>query len=213
MKRYLKGIGLIGVILAEFLAVGFDVIFNGSRIVKPIDMETYVFRGTDLPLIAATAGLVCYVFYLVIRAVVVNFRKGETAAKGVTRKLNPKFGWFRFFGFVGFMGIPVYMVQGQVWPFFFFVFFGFFGFFYEAKMSCTLMDERFKEEQARAQLVSYRTGFGLLWVVAWFMGITGGHIDIRYVALIFTVASSLIIALVLFLNSYLLYKYDTEEAE
>ena len=80
-------------------------------------------------------------------------------------------------------------------------------------MSCTLIDEIFKEEQARAQLVSYRTGFGLLWVVAWFMGITGGHIDIRYVALIFTVASSLIIALVLFLNSYLLYKYDTEEAE
>ena len=110
MKRDWKGIGLIGVILAEFLAVGFDVIFNGSRIVKPIDMETYVFRGTDLPLIAATAGLVCYVFYLVIRAVVVNFRKGETAAKGVTRKLNPKFGWFGFFGFVGFMGIPVYMV-------------------------------------------------------------------------------------------------------
>lgn len=80
-------------------------------------------------------------------------------------------------------------------------------------MSCTLMDERFKEEQGKgtAGLLQNRlwasVGGGLV------MGITGGHIDIRYVALIFTVASSLIIALVLFLNSYLLYKYDTEEAE
>lgn len=213
MKRNWRGIVLMGFILAEFLAAGFDVVFNGSRIVKPIDFGSYVFRGSDLPLMAVTVGFVCYVVYLVVRMVAANFRKGGTAVKGVTRKLNPKYGWFGFFGFVGFVGIPAYMIQGQVWPFFFFVFFGFFGFFYEAKMSCTLMDERFKEEQTRAQLVSYKTGFGLLWAVAWFMGMAGSHIGITYVALIFTVSSSLIIALVLFLNSYLLYKYDTEEAE
>ena len=204
---------LIGFILAEFLAAGFDVVFNESRIVKPIDLGSYVFRWTDLPLIAVTVGFVCYVVYLVIHMVAANFRKGGTSVKGVTRKLNPKYGWFGFFGVIGFAGIPAYMTQGQVWPFFFFVFFGFFGFFYEAKMSCTLMDERFREEQTRAQLVSYKTGFGLLWVVAWFVGMAGSRIGIAYVALIFTVASSLIIALVLFLNSYLLYKYDMEEAE
>lgn len=213
MKRNWREIVLMGFILAEFLAVGFDVVFNGSRIVKPIDLGSYVFRWTDLPLMAVTVGFVCYVVYLVVRMVTANFRKGGSAVKGVTRKLNPRYGWFSFFGFVGFVGIPAYMIQGQVWPFFFFVFFGFFGFFYEAKMSCTLMDERFKEEQTRAQLVSYKTGFGLLWAVAWFMGMAGSHIGITYVALIFTVSSSLIIALVLFLNSYLLYKYDTEEAE
>ncbi|MCA5960740.1 hypothetical protein LC724_10415 [Blautia sp. RD014234] len=127
MKRDWKGIGLIGVILAEFLAVGFDVIFNGSRIVKPIDMETYVFRGTDLPLIAATAGLVCYVFYLVIRAVVVNFRKGETAAKGVTRKLNPKFGWFGFLDLWDLWGFRFIWCRGRSGRFSFCIFrvFGF----------------------------------------------------------------------------------------
>ena len=187
MKKNWKGILLIGVVLAEVLAVGFDMVFNEGRIVQPVDLDTYVFRGTDLPLIAATAALVCCVLFLMIRSLVINFRNGGTAEKGVTRKLSPKFGWLGFFGF--------------------------FGFFYEAKMSCTLMDERFKEEQSRAQLVSYKTGFGLLWAVAWFVGLTGGRIGIDHVALIFSVASSLIIGLVLFLNSYLLYKYDTEEAE
>ena len=213
MKKNWKGILLIGVVLAEVLAVGFDMVFNEGRIVQPVDLDTYVFRGTDLPLIAATAALVCCVLFLMIRSLVINFRNGGTAEKGVTRKLSPKFGWLGFFGFFGFLGIPSYIIQGQVWPFFFFVFFGFFGFFYEAKMSCTLMDERFKEEQSRAQLVSYKTGFGLLWAVAWFVGLTGGRIGIDHVALIFSVASSLIIGLVLFLNSSLLYKYDTEEAE
>ena len=36
---------LMGFILAEFLAVGFDVVFNGSRIVKPIDLGSYGCNG------------------------------------------------------------------------------------------------------------------------------------------------------------------------
>lgn len=43
MKRNWREIVLMGFILAEFLAVGFDVVFNGSRIVKPIDLGSYVF--------------------------------------------------------------------------------------------------------------------------------------------------------------------------
>ncbi|MFQ7551667.1 MAG: hypothetical protein ACLRMZ_16770 [Blautia marasmi] len=82
MKRNWRGIVLMGFILAEFLAVGFDVVFNGSRIVKPIDLGSYVFRWTDLPLMAVTVGFVCYVVYLVVRMVTANFRKGGMAVKG-----------------------------------------------------------------------------------------------------------------------------------
>lgn len=57
MKRNWREIVLMGFILAEFLAVGFDVVFNGSRIVKPIDLGSYVFRWTDLPLMAVTVDL------------------------------------------------------------------------------------------------------------------------------------------------------------
>ena len=207
-----KMYGLVGLIFLEVAAIVYDAVFNESRIIKPIDTAVYSFRMTDLPLMAATAALVIFVIYLVIAALRYQWRHKD-AGGNVTRRLNPRFGWFGFFGFFGFMGIPAFVMQGQVWPFFFFIFFGIFGFFYEGKLSSTLMDERFKEEQSRAQLNAYKTGFGLLWVVTWFTGITGSHLTTGTVAVIFSVASSLIIALVLFMSNYLLYKYDTEALE
>lgn len=73
------------------------------------------------------------------------------------------------------------------------------------------MDERFQEEQTKAQLTAYKTGFGLFWLVAWFVGFMGSRLNTDAIAIIFTIASSLIIALTMFLSNYLLYKYDTEE--
>ena len=213
MKKNRKATILLCVIILEFAAAAYDALFNGFRVIKPIDFSSYTFQAADLPLMAATLVLVSYIVYLVLSSVIKGFRNQKKGQIQVTRELNPRFGYFGFFGFFGFMGIPAYILRQQVWPFFFFVFFGFFGFFYEAKLSSTLMDERFKEEQLKAQLISYKTGFGLLWLVTWFTAIVGSHLNTDSVAVIFTVSSSLIIALVLFLSNYLLYKYDTEEVE
>ena len=205
---------LLGLVALEGAALAYDALANESRIIRPIDAATYQFRPTDLPLILATVLLAVGVTVFFIRFLL-RARKANAAQRTapVTRRLDPRFGWFGLAGFCGFLGIPAFLLQHQVWPFFFFVFFGFFGFFYEGKLSGTLMDERFHEEQSRAQLTAYKTGFGLLWAVAWLMGMVGSHLSAALVAVVFTVASSLIIALVLFLNSYLLYKYDTEGAE
>ncbi|WP_343210537.1 DUF3796 domain-containing protein [Anaerolentibacter hominis] len=202
---------LIVLIVLELAACAYDVIYNESRIVKPLDLASYQFRAGDLPLMVMTVLLVLYVIIQAIRYFAENLKKGKVQEANRTRTVSPRFGWFGFFGLIGFLGIPAYITQQQVWPFFFFIFFGFFGFFYEGKLSSTLIDERFKEEQMRAQLTSYRLGFTLLWIVTWFTGVMGDRLRTDYVALIFTVASSLIIALVLFLNNYLLYKYDTGE--
>ena len=211
MKNKIKEYALLFFILLEFLGVAYDGLLNESRIIHPID-GSYRFQASDLPLILTTIAFVVYVVYLVI-SYLHEVKKAPRASKRITRKISAKFGWFGFFGFFGFLGIPAYMMQGQVWPFFFFVFFGFFGLFYEAKLSNTLMDERFLEERKRAQLTSYKTGFGLLWLIAWFMALAGGHFNTDLVAIIFSASSSLIIALVMFLKHYLLYKYDTEEEE
>lgn len=215
MKKSKKEYFLLLFIILEFAAVAYDGFFNHSRIIHPID-ASYQFQVSDLPLILTTIILAAYVVFLVFNMVFAFIdkekRRGKTSTF-ITRKINAKLGWLGFFGFTGFLGIPVFILQNQVWPFFFFVFFGFFGFFYEAKLSNTLMDERFVEEKRRAQLVSYKTGFSLLWLVSWALGITGSHLNTDFVAVAFSVSSSLIIALVLFLNNYLLYKYDTEEEE
>lgn len=211
MRKYKKEYLLLLFIILEFAAVAYDGFFNHSRIIHPID-ASYQFRPSDLPLILTTIALAAYVIFLVF-SFVGKSKEIQKSSAHITRKVSAKFGWFGFFGFIGFLGIPAFILQNQVWPFFFFVFFGFFGFFYEAKLSNTLMDERFVEEKRRAKLVSYKTGFSLLWLVSWALGITGSHLNTDFVAVAFSVSSSLIIALVLFLNNYLLYKYDTEEEE
>lgn len=213
MRQYKKEYLLLLFIILEFAAVAYDGFFNRSRIIHPID-ASYQFRPSDLPLILTTIALAAYVIFLVFHMVFSFVGKNKDIQKSsahITRKVSAKFGWFGFFGFTGFLGIPAFILQNQVWPFFFFVFFGFFGFFYEAKLSNTLMDERFIEEKKRAQLVSYKIGFSLLWLVSWVLGFMGSHLNTDFVAVAFSVSSSFIIALVLFLNNYLLYKYDTEE--
>ena len=215
-KNVAKGIGLVVFLILEFAAVGYDALFNESRIIHPIDFATYQFRPTDAPLLLATLMLVIYVVCLAFSAVILELRKGKTGegadgGQRITRKLNPAYGWLGITGFLGFLGIPVYLMEQHVWPFFFFIFFGFFGFFYEAKMSETLMDECFLEEKRRAQLTAYKTGFGLFWIVTWVIAVVGNRFSTDVIALIFSISSPLIIALVMFLNHYLVYKYDTEE--
>ena len=187
MKRNKKFSVLILLMLLQFAAVFYASVYNEGRLVKPMDFSTYQFQTNDLPMIIATACFVIYMFYFIFSMIISSFKVNKVnKEKNKTRSLNPKFGWFGFFGFFGFFGIMTYMVQRTVWPFMFFVFFGFFGFFYEAKLSNTLIDERFKEEKTRADLSALKTGsFPLLLSLLWLYS----------------------------LSSYLLYKYDTEDIE
>lgn len=63
-----------------------------------------------------------------------------------------RLGFLGLPAFLGLLGFWVYPQTGEVFPFAFFLFFGFFGFFFEGKMSHTLMDERYTENRAKAQL-------------------------------------------------------------
>ena len=214
MKRNKKFTVLVILIILQFAAVFYASVYNEGRLVEPMDFSTYQFQMNDLPMIVVTGCLVIYMFYFVISMIKNSLKVNRTnREKNKTRSLNPKFGWFGFFGFFGFFGIMTYLQQRTVWPFMFFVFFGFFGFFYEAKLSNTLIDERFKEEKTRADLSALKTGFSILFFVTWLMGFVGNKLSSDVIAIAYIVSSSLIIALIIFLSSYLLYKYDTEEVE
>lgn len=201
---------LAALIVLEFAATLFDALCNDSRIIQPIETATYRFRPTDLPLLLATAALALYVVWLAALGLAGIYRKRGVRA-AVTRRVDPRFGFFGLFGFLGLLGIPSYLIQQQVWPFFFFAFFGFFGFYYEGKLSNTLMDERYREEKTRADLIAYKTGFTLCWLAVWCIAMLGGRLPATLVAAVLVTVVSLSFAVVAFLSSYLLYKYDTEE--
>ena len=122
-----------------------------------------------------------------------------------TRKLNPKLGFLGFFGFLGFLDLPGSWMR--------FVFFGFFGFFYEGKMSDTLMDERFRENKNRAQLMALKTAFVVIIIALLFLS-SGEYFNIMSTEYLYRVGNSLMalsIALAMFLSEYLLYRYDHDE--
>lgn len=119
-----------------------------------------------------------------------------------TRKISPKLGFFGFFGFLGFMGD-----WGRL------VFLGFFGFFFEGKMSDTLMDERYRENKVKAQLMALKAAFGIIIVAFLFLDL-GEYFMIMSIEHLLAVGQILIalsIALAIFLSEYLLYRYDHDE--
>ena len=83
---------------------------------------------------------------------------------------------------------------------------------FEGKMSGTFMDERFRENARRAQLAAYRTGFGILLVTVAVLGrgALGGNLEYTLIALLCVL--SLTLGLVIFLQEYLLYRYDHDDA-
>ena len=96
-------------------------------------------------------------------------------------------------------------------PFVFFLFFGFFGFFYEGRMSNTLMDERFQENVRRAKLDAYKLGIEIVLLLVIANGLIDCSPELR--ASVMLVVLSLTMGLVLFLQEYLLYRYDQQDAE
>ena len=200
-------------IAAMVLSTWYAVTFNDSRLVVPMDFGSYSFIPQDLPMLLSVSLFGLYALalcFLLVRSIRKN--KRDTTRTNRSRRVHPRLGFLGLLGFLGFAGFWAYPATGDVSPFLFFLFFGFFGFFYEGKMSGTLMDERFRENAARAQLITYRTTFSitLLALLILCQGKLLGSLEYTLIATI--IVLSLTLALGIFLPEYLLYRYDHDDA-
>lgn len=211
--RYPKRLILVlgGVLCAALTgaAVWFDLSYNSGRLVYP--MDSYAFRTTDIPALLAITLDMVYILYLFARllgGICAQRKRMETTNR--TRKLNPKLGFLGILGLAGLLGFYTYPAFHVYFPFCFFGFFGFFGFFFEGKMSDTLMDERFRENAARAERQAYRTGFTIIFLLLVIVGQGRASAELALPMLMIGIALAL--TLVLFLSEYLLYRYDHDDA-
>lgn len=133
-----------------------------------------------------------------------------------TRKLNSKLGILGILGFLGFIGfVPEIYNLKDILPapvfFFFFAFFGFFGFYYEGKMSNTFINERFEANAYRAAAIGNRVALYIIIIVAIV------SISILPIKNTYTISSILIatiglsFGLSMFLQQYLLYRFENED--
>jgi len=136
-----------------------------------------------------------------------------------TPKIHPALGLLSLLGFLGLLGfVPTMTYSGEISTiptlFFFFGFFGWAGLYYQGKMSGTFIDERFKFNKTRASSLAYKSGFVLLFSTCVLVktAINGGLLAIDQTAIaILIAAAGFSLALFLFLDPYLLYKYENEE--
>lgn len=199
-------------IAAVLVSSWYAVTYNDSRLVVPMDLGSYTFSPRDLPMIGSISLTCVYALALFIQLLIGSGKNRRTTAQSnTTRTINPKLGLLGLLGFLGLAGFWSYPVRGEVFPFAFFLFFGFFGFFYEGKMSGTFMDERFRENAARAQLNAYKITFiiTLLALVILCQRKLFGSLEYTLIATI--VVLSLALALGIFLSEYLLYRYDHDD--
>lgn len=199
-------------IVAVLLSVWYTVAFNDSRLVAPMDFGSYSFNTKDLPMILSISLTCVYALALFIQLFIsIGKSKKSIAKTNMTRKINPKLGFLGLLGFLGFAGFWTYSAMGAVFPFVFSLFFGFFGFFYEGKMSGIFMDERFRENAARAQLNTYKITFSitLIALIILCQGRLFGSLEYTLIATI--IVLSLTLALGIFLPEYLLYRYDHDD--
>ena len=210
-KKCVRRTVLLGAACALLLAAasGYSMAFNGGRLVEPMDFSTYVFRAGDLPMLLALALTVCYVGYLVV--LLVGYTLSSRHRQASARAVNPRLGLLGLLGFLGFLGFWSYRTDGSIFPFVFFLFFGFFGFFFEGKLSGTLMDERYRENQLRARTTANRIALTIIFLAVLLLGQGKimGNLELTLVAFVIVVVLAL--ALELFLSSYLLYRYDHDE--
>ncbi|MCI8489062.1 MAG: DUF3796 domain-containing protein [Lachnospiraceae bacterium] len=215
MKKSRKKLTIIfGVICTLFIAVSswYTITYNESRILKPMNWSDYVFRTQDLPMISSVILFILYLLYLVMpmRTAILPDRRREAASQSA-RTVNPKLGLLGLSGFAGFLGFWTYRMDKSIFPFVFFMFFGFFGFFYEGKMSNTFQDERYMENKIKAQLTANKTALIIIFIATLILGQGKlmGNLEYTLIALVIVMALSL--ALELFLQEYLLYRYDNDE--
>ena len=199
-------------IAAVLLSIWYAVTFNGSRLVAPMDFGSYSFNTKDLPMILSISLTCVYALALFIQLFTsIGKSKKDIAKTNMTHRVNPKLGFLGLLGFLGFAGFWSYPARGDFSPFVFFLFFGLFGFFYEGKMSGIFMDERFRENAARAQLNTYKITFSitLIALVILCQGRLFGSLEYTLIATI--IVLSLTLALGIFLPEYLLYRYDHDD--
>lgn len=198
----------VGCFIVMITAIIYSVLYNESRLVVETDMSTYTYSVKDTPMIIAGMLLTAYIIYLVVFII-----KNVKLQKDVnhTRKISPYLGMFGFFGFLGVIGFWTYSKWNLIFPFIFFTFFGFFGFFFEGKLSDTLKDELFEANEKKAEIKAYKTGFSLLFIVIWLVGMGMLSKNIEWCAIFMLVSISLIYALVLFLCKYYLYRLEKED--
>lgn len=146
-----------------------------------------------------------------------NFMHGIYANKvGThTRKISPKLGVLGLFGFLGFTGFLPKMfsitdVLTVPYFFFFFSFFGFFGFYYEGKMSNTFIDERFQDNAHRASAIANRVALVMIVLIA-ILSMSMISISAYDMLSLLIATIGLAFGLSIFLQQYLLYKFETEE--
>ena len=211
-SRWLVPLLSIGVcVLVSLLAAWSDLTYNSSRLVYPMD-SSYSFQPSDIPmLLALTLDAFCALTLLTLILRESIFRRRREAETHRTRQLNPRLGFLGLFGFCGFLGFLPIRELSTYTPFVFFLFFGFFGFFYEGRMSNTLMDERFQENVRRAKLDAYKLGIEIVLLLVIANGLIDCSPELR--ASVMLVVLSLTMGLVLFLQEYLLYRYDQQDAE
>ncbi len=214
MKKKTKILVFSGItcFLLLLLSTWYAVVFNGSRLVAPMDFSSYTFQVQDLPMLFSLV-LVCIYGAILLFTFIISAGRSRRKAEdtNTTRRLNPKLGLLGILGFLGFTGFWTHSVDGSVFPFVFFLFFGFFGFYYEGKMSGTFMDERFRENAARARLRASDITFRILFIalVILCQGKLLGNLEHAFIAGM--IILSLALALRIFLSEYLLYRYDHDD--
>lgn len=209
-KKLWIGCGIFSVLFL-LASSWYAIAFNDSRLVAPMQGH-YVFQIKDLPMILSLSFFCVYVIALFVTLMIhAGKMRRQQEINNATRKLNPKLGLLGLLGFLGFGGFWTYSVNGSVFPFLFFTFFGFFGFYFEGKMSGTFMDERFRENAARASLKASNLSFVILFIALIVLGQGKllGNLDYTLIAILITV--SMIFALRIFLAEYLLYRYDYDD--
>lgn len=132
-----------------------------------------------------------------------------------TRKVSPKLGILGLFGLLGFAGfLPQFLNLREVFTaplfFFFFAFFGFFGFYYEGKMSNTFIDERFQSNIYRAESIANKVALITIIMVA-ILTISVLRLNSYDMLSILIATIGLAFGLSIFLQSYLLYRFENEE--
>jgi len=210
-KKKIKQLVLTGILCALVLGAAsvHSVLFNDSRLIKPTVVSEYVFQINDLPMWIALVLTIVYVLYLA-GTVFTAIWQNKLLEKKRTRKIHPLLGLLGFAGFFGFFGFWTYSQAGIISPFFFFIFFGFFGFYFEGKLSDTLKDELYEENERKAELKAYKIGFVLLFLAIW--AIARGMLswNLEWCAIFMLSSMSLIYGIVLFLSKYFLYRFETE---
>lgn len=209
--KVLIGCGIVCILLL-LISSWYAITFNKSRLVTPMDFESYTFQVQDLPMIVSVFLTCIYVLFLFV-LLFLSIRKNnkQIATTNTTRKLNPKLGLLGLLGFLGFAGIWTYSIDGSIFPFVFFLFFGFFGFYYEGKMSGTFMDERFQENAIRAKLKASDITFSIVFIALIILCQGKFFVNYEYTLIAITVTLSLALALRIFLAEYLLYRYDHDD--